>query len=125
MSAGKKRYRITVQRLKTDAEGVTRAASGKIDKSLAANWTTHAARWADIEEPTGREYQAEGQVRAETTHLVAIERDSVTKAITTEMRISWNDGGTTRLLEITRILGVRQPAGGARRDLLIECKEHA
>lgn len=125
MTAGRKRYRITIQRLKTDAEGVTRTASGHIDKSLAANWTAHAPRWARIESVSGREYQQEGQVHSEATHIVTIDFDSTTKTTTAEMRVSWNDAGTTRILDIARIDEPESSPGGRRRELALECKEHA
>lgn len=125
MAAGKKRYRITVQRLKTDAEGLTREASGKIDKSLAANWTTHISRWAEIAEPGGGETQQEGQVRSEVTHLVRMDWDSGTRAITSEMRVSWSDAGTTRILDITRANGKSNRSGGRRWKCELECKEHS
>lgn len=125
MTAGTKRYRITIQRRKTEAEGLTRGASGKADYTLDANWTTHASRWAEIVETAGREYQQEGQVRGEATHLVTVEFDSKTRQATSGMRIHWDDGGATRILQVTRLLGDSKSAGGARRDLVMECKEYA
>lgn len=125
MSAGKKRYRITIQRHKTDAEGLTRAASGKVDYGLADNWTTVVTRWAEIEEPGGTETQREGQVRSEVTHLIRMDWDSGTRTITSEHRVSWSDAGTTRILDITRANGKTKYKGGRRWQCELECKEHA
>lgn len=125
MAAGKKRYRIIVERLKTDAEGLTRQASGKPDKSDADNWTTHVTRWAEIEEPGGGETQQEGQVRSEVTHLVWMDWDSETRTITSEMRVNWSDAGTTRILDIARANGKSQHKGGRRWKRELECKEHS
>jgi SPP1 family predicted phage head-tail adaptor len=123
MTAGKKRDRITIQRLKTEAEGLAVAASGKFDQTLDSNWTTYATRWAEIFEPSGREYQQEGQVKSETTHIVTIDFDSTTKAITTAMRVRWSDGGTIRLLQILAKPSRRPRA--PRRKIEVECKGHA
>lgn len=125
MASGKKRYRITVERLKTDAEGLTRAASGHVDKTNAANWTTVVTRWAGIEEPGGTERQQDGQVRSEVTHLVRVDWDSGTRTITSEHRVSWSDAGTTRILDITRANGKTKHKGGRRWQCELECKEHA
>lgn len=125
MAAGKKRYRITIQRLKTEAEGLIQAASGKVDRGNAANWTTVVSRWAEIEEPGGTETQQDGQVRSEVTHLVRMDWDSGTKTITSAMRVNWDDGGVTRLLDITRANGKSKHQGGRRWKLELECKEHA
>ena len=124
MPAGPKRYRITIQRLKTDAESVARAASGQIDLDDPANWTTHCPRWAEILPAGGREFDQAGQVRAELTHLVAISFDSETRKITSQMRLQWTDGEAERLFDITRILGMTRNPGGTRWEQQLECKEH-
>ena len=71
----------------------------------------------------GREYEQSGQVRGEATHVVAVDFDTETRGITAEMRVSWDDAGTTRILDITRALGQTRHPGGRRWQRELECKE--
>ena len=91
---GRRRFtdRITVERLKTAAEGATVDAANVIDPTVDANWTTHCSRFAEVTETGGNERVNGRQVKATTTHLIVMRSDPTTRTITQRMQVvlgSW------------------------------------
>ena len=87
MPAGILRHPIIIERLKTEAEGLVVTSSGHIDQTLASNWTDHALRRAEIRELSGREFQQDDQVNADTTHQVTVRFDPETRTILPTYRV--------------------------------------
>lgn len=114
MRAGRLRDRITIERLKTAAEGAVVDQANVIAASNPANWTTHCTRYAEVTETGGREQVGGRHLRATTSHLVVLRADDDTREITSRMRVVWN-GQTLQI------------AGKAvnRRDVELECETKA
>ena len=88
------RNRITVQQ----DTGTTRDAVG----GTAANWTTYAQRWSEVDPLGGSEGFRAEQFEAEVDHVFTMRWDTTTKAITPNMRISYD----SRLFDIQAVINV-------------------
>lgn len=86
--AGDYDQRITIQKLK---DAPTTNDFGEVDKSNASNWETYANRWAEIEPVGGREQLRGGQTTPIGLYRVRMRSDSISRAITADMRIKWGD----------------------------------
>lgn len=54
-------------------------------------WTTYATRWAKLEPSAGREFVAAMQVVPELRGIIKLRSDSLTRAITPAMRLTYGD----------------------------------
>ena len=83
----------------------------------ADSWATDFTVRASVRTLAGRELETAQSVTAETTHEVTVRYRS---GISVSQRISWNDGGDTRLFDI---LSIQRVPEGVKRFLVILCKE--
>jgi SPP1 family predicted phage head-tail adaptor len=86
---------VTIQKIKTGATANT--STGKIDKSLDSNWTTHANAYCSVSTGAGREFYRASQVHADLTHLWETRSTVSLRSTTPEMRIQW-DGRTFEII---------------------------
>lgn len=93
--AGRLNKRITVQQATE-----TRNSVG----DPIPSWTTYAIRWASVEPLNGREYFAAKQTQSETSIRMRLRYDSVTKSVTTKMRVSWD----SRFFDIESVIRPRE-----------------
>lgn len=77
LGAGQYRTKVTI-------EQPTTAVGGYNDPQLS--WSTYASRWAQVETNSGRELQRAQQTIPETTAVIRMRSDSLTRAITPRMR---------------------------------------
>lgn len=82
--AGKYDRRVTIQQIKSAA---SQNGYGEVDKTDANQWETYATRWANVVPQSGAESTQAKQVVARGTHTVFLRSDSLTRAITTKMRL--------------------------------------
>jgi SPP1 family predicted phage head-tail adaptor len=112
MRTGDLRQRITLQ-----SNYRNRSASGVITDS----WSDVATLWARIENATGRESFAGGQVNAENSHTITIRWLA---GVTAEMRVAYVDqkgGGNTRYFDIRGVVNPDE----TRTMLMLSCLEVA
>jgi len=83
----------------------------------ADSWATDFIVRASVRTLAGRELETAQSVTAEKTHEVTVRYRS---GISVSQRISWNDGGDTRLFDI---LSIQRVPEGVKRFLVILCKE--
>lgn len=82
MPAGKRRYKITIQKstMADDTSG-----------QPLPTWANFCTRFADVEATSGSERFRGRQITAQMTHVIQLLSDSVTKQITPGMRVLWQD----------------------------------
>ena len=95
MKGGKLRHKITIE---TPAE-----TQNSIGEPIPA-WSTHTTRSASVEPLQGRELYRAKQVDSEVSIRFRLRHDSLTGAITTKMRVSWD----SRLFDIESIINVNE-----------------
>lgn len=85
---------LTVQRHKTAAEGATADASGKVDRTLDANWVTVGKRYFAIKPTRGWQREVMDHQEDVTTAMAWTPWDEVTGDITASYRLIQNDGAS-------------------------------
>lgn len=104
MRAGTLKDRVTLQRYTADADPTW---------GITPGWTGIGELWADVTPTGGSEKPADQGVQTTVTHRISIRyRDD----ITTKDRMLYRG----RVLELLSVIDVN----GARRELLIEAREH-
>jgi len=88
------RHWVTVQQMKADAE---RDDNNEVDQTDADNWETYCRRRSEFKTRGGSERFASDMIQAGQTHRVYMRRDSTTKGITSQMRMSY-DGRVFNIL---------------------------
>lgn len=118
MSSGRMNRRVTIEELKPSP-----AAPSRLDPTEDANWKPYATRWAEVVETTGREYHHNDAVQADVSHRVTLIFDSLTRNITTAMRVKWVD--TFAGESVTRVLNIvnRVFSKAPRMVVQLQCKE--
>ena len=93
MQPGKLRHFLTIQKYTS-----ARTAGGEATRT----WATHKEVWGQIQQVPGRELiNASDSIEGRAAHQVKIRAED-SNGIAVNMRISWNDDGTTRLFNIIR-----------------------
>jgi SPP1 family predicted phage head-tail adaptor len=97
VESGRLNKRLTIQRLKTAA---LKDAAGHTDPLNGDNWETYTTVWAEMVSQGSREFQRAKQTQANLSNLWRVRYSSTAAAITTAMRITWSDGGTSRTEQV-------------------------
>lgn len=83
INAGKYRSRVVI-------EQPTRSLND-IGEPIASDWTEYITRFGAIEPSAGREFVAAMQVVPELRGIIRLRSDSLTRAITPAMRLTYGD----------------------------------
>jgi head-tail adaptor len=76
------KHRVTIER-----PGTTKDAAGHVNLALDSNWTEVGKRWAAFVTRGGRESRVFDQMQAETSHIIELQSDSVTRTIVPKWRL--------------------------------------
>lgn len=96
--------------------GTTPDAAGHVDLSQASNWSAAGTRRFRFLRHGGREGRVFDQVQADTTHVLEMQLDSLTKTMLPKWRIKYG----TSLLNIT---AVYESPDYPKRRLYVEATE--
>lgn len=80
--AGSFDRRVVIERPNTTGD-----AAGHVDLSDDSNWTEVGKRWAAFVTRGGREARVFDQVQAETSHIIELQSDSLTRTIIPKWRL--------------------------------------
>jgi len=86
--------------------------------SVGVTWQGVGSTWIEILDSKSREFVQVAQSQAETTHVI---RTRFQRGITSENRLTYNDAGTTRTLNILGVVNT----GNANKELMIAAVEVA
>lgn len=80
--AGERNRRVTVE-----SPSGTADAAGHVDLTIDSSWTDEGQRWAKVITRGGSESRVFNQVQAETTHIVEMNSDGLTRTIIPKWRL--------------------------------------
>jgi head-tail adaptor len=110
--SGPKNLKFDLQRLSTSP---TTDAAGEIDHTVDGNWTTFAKRSGSMVTPKGTEFWNADQVDANGVREIGFVYDSMTRLLTTAMRLKLG----TRKFNIESA----ENKDGKNREVVVHCVE--
>lgn len=91
----------------------TVGADGHVDLSLAASWKLYQRVWCNVTASGGTEVQHGEAVESRSSLTVRTQRDDITKAVTSQMRLVRQDGTILDILDVAD--------SSAREEIVLLC----